>query len=271
VVPSGSLGELISPDMAVIATASQTAVNVSVLPHGRRYYFVRGWETWEGTDEGETVKSFWLPVRIIVTSKWLHDLVKLLSNAHVSRVPNPIDLGHFTPRIPPQDRDPRSILFYYNDLSRKDWPTARKVLQTVVTRFPVKATVYGTKPPPDTLPNGVELVVRPSRSFLPELYSRHALFVHTSFMEGWGLPPMEALACGCACVMTDSLGVRDYLDETHLSRLRAPGDSAGLSEQLVEWMEDPKARVAAALAGMASVARFTWERSLSTMEQVLSE
>ena len=49
-----------------------------------------------------------------------------------------------------------------------------------------------------------------SREELCRYYSAADVFVYTSLFEGFGLPPLEAMACGCAVVMTDSFGSRDY-------------------------------------------------------------
>jgi glycosyltransferase involved in cell wall biosynthesis len=48
------------------------------------------------------------------------------------------------------------------------------------------------------------------REDLCKYYSAADVFVYTSLYEGFGLPPLEAMACGCPVVMTDSLGSRDY-------------------------------------------------------------
>ena len=48
------------------------------------------------------------------------------------------------------------------------------------------------------------------RGELCKYYSAADVFVYTSLYEGFGLPPLEAMACGCPVVMTDSLGSRDY-------------------------------------------------------------
>jgi glycosyltransferase involved in cell wall biosynthesis len=55
-----------------------------------------------------------------------------------------------------------------------------------------------------------EIVDYMSRKKLALYYSAADIFVHASLYEGFGLPPLEAMACGCPVVLTDSLGIRDY-------------------------------------------------------------
>ena len=53
---------------------------------------------------------------------------------------------------------------------------------------------------------------RPSDDELAELYSSADIFAFPSHIEGFGLPPLEAMACNTPVVTTDCLGVRDYVD-----------------------------------------------------------
>ncbi|TRM80172.1 hypothetical protein DJ524_08465, partial [Sulfolobus sp. D5] len=62
-----------------------------------------------------------------------------------------------------------------------------------------------------------------SREKLVELYNSASVFLFTSKLEGYGLPPLEAMACGTPVVMTDNVGSRAYavngynalVDDTH--------------------------------------------------------
>ena len=45
---------------------------------------------------------------------------------------------------------------------------------------------------------------------LAELYSSADIFLFTSYAESFGLPPLEAMACGTTVVTTDCKGNRDY-------------------------------------------------------------
>jgi glycosyltransferase involved in cell wall biosynthesis len=64
------------------------------------------------------------------------------------------------------------------------------------------------------LPDGVatERVETNSETGMSAFYNRCDLFVFASRSEGFGLPPLEAMACGCAVVTTDCGGVRDYVE-----------------------------------------------------------
>ena len=61
------------------------------------------------------------------------------------------------------------------------------------------------------------------RGELPKYYLAADVFVYTSICEGFGLPLLEAMACGTPVVLTDSPGSRDYAifrKKPHLQKLK---------------------------------------------------
>ncbi len=59
-------------------------------------------------------------------------------------------------------------------------------------------------------------LVRPSMAEMAALYSRSRVFLMLSEHEGFGLPPLEAMAAGCVPVCRDSGGVRAYMERSPL-------------------------------------------------------
>jgi len=246
------LQELIGgSDTAVVATAPVTAPIVHRLTNGRKFYFIQDWEAWAGNDERDLVRSWALPLQKLVISQWLREWAAIQGDPTAIVIPNALDADFGIPDSI-EERDSRSVLFYASLSPRKDWNTAIRVLERVSRMSDVRVGLLSATLPPG-LPEQVRRYICPPRSEIAGIYGRHAIFVHTSFMEGWGLPPMEALACGCACAMTDSLGVRDFLDAGHLKRLRPPGDVEGLVAQIESWFADPEARAEAARQGKSAV------------------
>ena len=99
---------------------------------------------------------------------------------------------------------------------------------------------------------------------LASLYSSCTVSVYPSLYEGFGLPPLEAMACG-APVITSRIPV---IMETAsgAARLVEPTNLEELTAALVELLTDPKARDHYASVGQQRAAEFTWER---TAEQTL--
>jgi glycosyltransferase involved in cell wall biosynthesis len=108
---------------------------------------------------------------------------------------------------------------------------------------------------------------------LRSLYSSCRLCAYPSLYEGFGLPPLEAMACGAA-VLTSSIPV---IEETcaGAARLVSPHDQQALTRALAELLADTAARARLSEAGRARAARYTWERTarltLKVYEEVLRE
>jgi glycosyltransferase involved in cell wall biosynthesis len=66
---------------------------------------------------------------------------------------------------------------------------------------------FGTCQRPAGLPPSADHWRNPSVSQLVNLYQRSQIFVCSSDFEGFGLPALEAMACGCAVVSTENGGV----------------------------------------------------------------
>ena len=104
---------------------------------------------------------------------------------------------------------------------------------------------------------------------LAALYSSCRVSVYPSLYEGFGLPPLEAMACG-APVITSRIPV---IMETSLgaARLVAPTDLQELTVALVEMLTDDGARAHYAAAGRQRAAEFTWERTAERTLEVYRE
>lgn len=105
---------------------------------------------------------------------------------------------------------------------------------------------------------------------LPALLSAATVFVYPSLYEGFGLPPLEALACGTPVVATTAGALPEVLGSAAL--LVDPEDVQALAEALHRALTDEEVRLRAATAGPEQAARYTWEgaaqRMLSIYERV---
>jgi glycosyltransferase involved in cell wall biosynthesis len=94
---------------------------------------------------------------------------------------------------------------------------------------------------------------------LPVLYSAAEFFAYPSLYEGFGLPIVEALACGAAVLTADNSCLPEaggpgalYVQATSVS---------SIAEGLLRLAQDGELRQRLRQAGLAHAARFTWERS----------
>ena len=98
---------------------------------------------------------------------------------------------------------------------------------------------------------------------VPTFLSSIDVFVFPSRVEGFGLPPLEAMACGAAVVLTDSGGVREYARHDENCLLVAPGDIAAMARAIDELTVESGAgerRARLVRAGRETALQFPAER-----------
>jgi len=100
---------------------------------------------------------------------------------------------------------------------------------------------------------------------LPLCYNAAAVFVYPSLYEGFGLPPLEALACGTPVVTSSTSSLPEAVGDAAL--LVDPRDPAALAGALRAALEDEPLRDRLRRAGFQQASRFTWRR---TAEQTLA-
>jgi glycosyltransferase involved in cell wall biosynthesis len=91
---------------------------------------------------------------------------------------------------------------------------------------------------------------------LPALYSTASLFVYPSLYEGFGLPALEAMACGTPVVASNQSALPEVIGEAGL--LVDPGDIEALAAAMARLLTDTSLRQKLAQAGRARAASFTW-------------
>lgn len=101
---------------------------------------------------------------------------------------------------------------------------------------------------------------------LPALYNLAALLVMPSFYEGFGFPPLEAMACGTVTIVSDRSSLPEVVGDVGLQI--NPDDPAALAEALEKALMDETWRAAARLAGLERARLFTWAHTASIVLSV---
>jgi glycosyltransferase involved in cell wall biosynthesis len=92
---------------------------------------------------------------------------------------------------------------------------------------------------------------------LPHLYSGALFFVYPSIYEGFGLPPLEAISCGCPVISSDVSSLPEVLGEAAL--YVNPEDESQMAEAMLRLYNDPHERERLSELGLAQSKMFSWE------------
>ena len=254
----------------VIATSWRTAEWVSRYSKckGRGFYLIQHLETWDGPEE--KVYATWkAPLHKIVIAKWLLEIANSRGE-EADYIPNGLSANEFQMDITPQERDPKRIMMLYHHADWKGSAQGIEALLMVKEDSPeIKATLFGVPPRPAFLPKWIEYYQQPERRLLRELYNQAAIFVAPSWVEGWGLPPSEAMLCGAALVATDIGGHREYAFHDRTALLSPAKDPRALANNIMRLVHDSNLRARLAAQGHDYIRQFTWERATDCLESVL--
>ncbi len=91
------------------------------------------------------------------------------------------------------------------------------------------------------------------------LYNACTLFVFPSWHEGFGLPVLEAMACGKAAIATDSSSLPEVVGRQ--DALFAPRDDAAMSAKMAEVLGNPAFRQVLEQHGLSQAKKFSWQIS----------
>jgi glycosyltransferase involved in cell wall biosynthesis len=178
-------------------------------------------------------------------------------------IPHGIDHERFSPRS--GQRQP-FLLYPARSWPHKNHERLFEAFTAVRARRPELRLVLTGGGRFAALPEGAEARGIVSAAELVELYRHASALVFPSLYEGFGQPPLEAMACGCPVVCSNAGSLPEVCGSA--ARLFAPDDSAAAAAAIEEVLAEPAPWQA---AGLARAAEFTWTRSAAAYEDVYRE
>lgn len=127
-------------------------------------------------------------------------------------------------------------------------------------RFPlVIAGSYGWGEEDRELPSDVHLLGPVKEEALVALYTGASLFVYPSLAEGFGLPVLEAMACGAPVITSDRSSLPEVAGKA--ARLVDPEDTDAIAAAMAALLEDRAASARLRARGLERAATFSWQRT----------
>jgi len=263
------------PDADVsIATWWETAYWVNSWPacKGIKAYFIRHHEL-HGGDPEKVADTYRLPLKKLVIATWLKKLMaETYGDDDAALIPNGVDWSQFNFRV--RDKQPiPTIGLLYGIVKWKGAMRAFEAIRQVQKRLPkLKVVCFGAHLPSlqENLPMNFEYYFRPDQEKIPELYRMTDCWLLPSTLEGFGMPGLEAAACGCPVVSTRCGGPEDYVSHGHNGYLVDVDDVEDMAERIyqVVTMDSERWRIMSRNSA-EYVKRFDWDRSAEILEQVL--
>jgi glycosyltransferase involved in cell wall biosynthesis len=94
---------------------------------------------------------------------------------------------------------------------------------------------------------------------LAHLYTAAGVLVLPSFYEGFGLPPLEAMHCGCPVIVSDSSSLPEVVGNAGVKL--EPTDVDAWAEAILAVLSDSDKRAKMVQDGYIQASKFTWEET----------
>ena len=117
------------------------------------------------------------------------------------------------------------------------------------------------------VPEGAEVLGYVTRERLRELYRGARVFVYPSRYEGFGIPPLEAMACGAPVIATRTGAIPEFAGDAAV--LVDPGDRDALRASLIRLLGDADLRRDLRTRGPERAKLYDWNRSATLMTELL--
>lgn len=104
---------------------------------------------------------------------------------------------------------------------------------------------------------------------LAPLYSMAEIFVFPSHYEGFGLPPLEAMACGCPVIVSERASLREVTADAAL--YIDPDNVSDISREMERLLNDAALRKELSSRGMERAKEFEWKKIVAALPPLFEE
>ncbi|MFH0961319.1 MAG: glycosyltransferase family 1 protein [archaeon] len=120
---------------------------------------------------------------------------------------------------------------------------------------------------------GLSHVFRPlgfvSLPSLRKLYSNSDIFVFPSLAEGFGMPPLEAMACGCPVLSSNASCLPEILGNS--AEYFDPLSAEDLAEKIISLENSPARLKRLSCAGKEQAAKYSWAKTCKSLEKIYAK
>ncbi len=262
----------------VVATWWETAEWVAALPaaKGAKAYFIQHDETVTVGQPVDRVNATWrLPMKRIVVAEWLARIARERHGIDaVAVVPNGVDVDQFS--SPPRGKAAvPTVGVLYSHTPFKGCDRSLTAFRLAAESVPgLRLVSFGQEAVDDALPlpAGSVYTRRPAQGEIPGIYAACDVWLFGSRSEGFGLPILEAMACGTPVIGTPAGAAPELIAQGGGILLDEATATEGMATAIrrIAAMTDGEWRALSA-AARATAERNTWAEATDAFERALLE
>ncbi|MCP4614625.1 MAG: glycosyltransferase family 4 protein [Planctomycetes bacterium] len=175
---------------------------------------------------------------------------------------------------------PNNFILYVGSLSpRKNIVRLLNAFSQICQRIPHNLVLTGSKSWKDSpvyqamhrlnLGDRINQLGYVESEDMPVLYNLAGAYIYPSIYEGFGLPVLEAMQCGCPVVASNATSIPEVAGDAAV--LVDPLDTTAIAESIYRVLSDSKLREELVYAGFQQAKKFSWERCANTMLKTIRQ
>lgn len=208
--------------------------------------------------------------KFLAVSRFLNDTIQKKYNRNSIVIKNAIDIEKFyCDKIDKENARPRIIIVGNAMLKFKGFDIILKALELVKNKGYDFDVLWITQSQPENCPDYIDVAINPPQDKIPELYRKSDIYICGSYYEACPLPPLEAMASGCAVITTKCGGIDEYAKEGYNCLMSDPGDYESIALNVVKLLENKELRLELVNNGLNTVKEFTWDKAIDILEGTL--
>lgn len=241
---------------------------------GEKIYFVQGRDADAIFSDSETIeKLFRSDIRLLTVSRWLKSVIAdEYARPDCEIIPNGVDTNLFAPGAPRLKNAAPTIGFVASDNPAKRTDLAVETCQLLRASIPqLRVFAFGPRGAPErgAVPDWVEYSPTPTQEKIAAIYAACDAWLFLSDQEGYGLPLLEAFACGTPIVARPAGAAPDLVTSENGALVESA--SAQIIADAAERIIRAPAPVWKSMseAALATARRHRWADSFEKFEAAL--
>ncbi|XEC93767.1 glycosyltransferase family 4 protein [Paenibacillus tarimensis] len=220
----------------------------------------------------ERVKlTYGFPMHLLTIAEWTEKQLAGRFGRQASNVSIAVDLELFKPNRTDNYDPHRIVACNRGSQPLKGYSITEQAVREVHRLIPQSSFVtYGVE---DRLIADIphRHLFKPDDQAVASLFADCGVFVQTSYHEGFGLPILEAMACGAPVVTTKAEGNEEFCRHGWNCFLADKGDTEQVTRGIVRVLSDRAFAEEIARNGRATALKYNWENVLQKLDAVFSE